>query len=746
MHLIPDGKNWSAGDRDLRWQRMITHVEENRVFFDAPITTALDQQWGGGTVRTYSPPNVIANVGVENLRGQSLDDREELNESRTPSLVRFTRVVDGFVRDVDTRHFTYASVFTSETNGTQHITVDNVNSLLPAGEVTGGRRYSFAMDSQLSLVKNSHADSGRHDFVTGSDVEGPIVFYNSTTSNTRADSGPHHRWGNGLLLDNIDVNGNAINVQNRWTSGSGHGWAGANVVVWNSEANSFIVQAPPTAKGWLVGSTGSINAGNCHLGGAACAGFHDSHGTRVTTGDTESLYEAQLSDAADLREFHWSGGDGNWSEATGWQQGATPAVYGVESREYVVGDFDGFFSDGRASSDFPYVDPDWQATIENASGEAVAGLDTFAGPQNVAFTVQHELDSGAGPRVVHGSLALSLRETGAAAGTDFVQLFDTGPEHRLDFDTLGWSGQIDPTTPLVGVIDMGHYLDQLQSGSVNVWLSNNTAVDWAVYAVTVATPKENDPVGAMVFLEGGIVTVDVQVTPVGGLQNGSPESTSELRIASTGVLAVSHDFAQLANSSLTLEIAGPNVGEVGTLTIGDEAFLDGALGIELVDGYIPAVGTELLVLTAAGGLAGTSFTNSIVGDRSGLGVWAVLYEPEAVAAQLISDTMFGDLTGDGLLTAADWTMFKAGQGMDFTGLSLSHVYARGDMNGDYVHDLEDFLLFRAAYDDANGNGSFSAMLTEVPEPSCLAQFAFALLGGTANRFLLTGRRGSTMPH
>ena len=87
------------------------------MFIDAPITTALDQQWGGGTIRTYTMPGVIRNVGVENLRGQSLDAREESNELRTPTFVRFTRVDDGFVRDVETRHFSYASVFTSEAEG-----------------------------------------------------------------------------------------------------------------------------------------------------------------------------------------------------------------------------------------------------------------------------------------------------------------------------------------------------------------------------------------------------------------------------------------------------------------------------------------------------------------------------------------------------------------------------------------------------------------------------------------------------
>ena len=100
----------------------------------------------------------------------------------------------------------------------------------------------------------------------------PIVFHNSTTSDTRSDAGPHQRWGNGALFDNITVGGNAINVRNRWDSGSGHGWAGANNVVWNSQANSFIVQNPPTAQNWLIGSTGTVNPGNCHLGGATCDG------------------------------------------------------------------------------------------------------------------------------------------------------------------------------------------------------------------------------------------------------------------------------------------------------------------------------------------------------------------------------------------------------------------------------------------------------------------------------------------
>ena len=270
--------------------------------------------------------------------------------------------------------------------------------------------------------------------MTGSDVTGPIVFTNSTTASTRADSGPHHRWGNGLLFDSLDINGNAINVQNRWDSGSGHGWAGANVVIWNSEANSFIAQSPPTAQTWLIGSTGTINAGNCHLGGATCAGYYDSHGTKVIVGGEQSLYEAQKNDAADIREFHWTAasGSGNWNDHEKWDQEVKPGVYAVSMRDYRFGDIDNFTLDGGAGSvDTPFIDPAWQAAIAASSADPIVGFDRLAANQNVAFTMQHQL--AAGERVVHGYVAMSLKQSGDETVTDFVQLFDTTAEHRLNF-------------------------------------------------------------------------------------------------------------------------------------------------------------------------------------------------------------------------------------------------------------------------------------------------------------------------
>ncbi|MCA9261259.1 MAG: PEP-CTERM sorting domain-containing protein [Planctomycetales bacterium] len=78
----------------------------------------------------------------------------------------------------------------------------------------------------------------------------------------------------------------------------------------------------------------------------------------------------------------------------------------------------------------------------------------------------------------------------------------------------------------------------------------------------------------------------------------------------------------------------------------------------------------------------------------------------------------GDMNLDGMITPADWPLFRAGFGGDYrsTALSAAETYALGDLDGDRDSDLQDFRLFEAAYDLANGGGALAA-LASVPEPA-----------------------------
>jgi len=95
-----------------------------------------------------------------------------------------------------------------------------------------------------------------------------------------------------------------------------------------------------------------------------------------------------------------------------------------------------------------------------------------------------------------------------------------------------------------------------------------------------------------------------------------------------------------------------------------------------------------------------------------------------------------DLSGNCSVGVEDWTIFRAGQQVDLTGLTPSQAHSMGDLNGDYRNDHADFVIFKTAFDSANGAGSFAVMLASVPEPSALS----LLIASSTLGWPIAGRR------
>jgi glycerophosphoryl diester phosphodiesterase len=86
----------------------------------------------------------------------------------------------------------------------------------------------------------------------------------------------------------------------------------------------------------------------------------------------------------------------------------------------------------------------------------------------------------------------------------------------------------------------------------------------------------------------------------------------------------------------------------------------------------------------------------------------------------------GDFDFDGDIDAADWLIHNAGRGTDLTGTSVAQGYRLGDIDGTGEIDVVDFVFFKQRFEEANGAGSFAAMIA-IPEPSTLQLLAGALL-------------------
>jgi hypothetical protein len=278
---------------DLKFDRVITAIDGHRITFDAPIACAIDQQWGGGALVRYADPARIEHCGVENLRAISTYDVTKtaayrgrtgpVDEDHAEYLVRFGNVKNAWARGLTTVHFAHGPAYMDEPS--KWITVDNCRSLAPVSIITGGRRYPYCILGQLVLVQRCFSSEARHAFVFGARVPGPNVFFECRSEKDYATSEPHHRWSVGGLYDNVDAH---LAIQDRQWMGSGHGWAGANYVVWNSKGE-LVLQQPPTAQNFAIGFTGRKTKGAFERPD----GWWESPGRRV---EPASLFLAQRQD------------------------------------------------------------------------------------------------------------------------------------------------------------------------------------------------------------------------------------------------------------------------------------------------------------------------------------------------------------------------------------------------------------------------------------------------------------------
>jgi hypothetical protein len=256
MNAISGSNNptqWQAKDYNFQFERVITKIENNRIYFDNPIVMPLEKKYGGAQVYKYAFKGRLRQIGIENLVCESRYKSDE-DENHGWNAITLDKIQDGWVSHVTAMHFGLSCVYIMR--GARNITVDHCSFISPKSVISGARRYSFNVEGQLNLVMNCSADSGRHDYVTGPRVCGPNVFYNCYSTHQLGDSGPHQRWAMGTLYDNLQTDGK-IDVEDRGNLGSGHGWAGTTQVIWNCTAQSAIVQSPwVSGKNYCIGFQG----------------------------------------------------------------------------------------------------------------------------------------------------------------------------------------------------------------------------------------------------------------------------------------------------------------------------------------------------------------------------------------------------------------------------------------------------------------------------------------------------------
>ena len=258
-----DLKSWDEereGKYEFHFERKIVAVDGNSITIDHPIVMSMQKEYGGGQVKKVLSSGRISQVGIESITFESAYDDTVLaqkdgvtyyaDEEHADRAVLFSNAENCWAQNVSAKYFINECVEIGET--AKYVTVINCSATDFVSKIEGSRRYGFEINGQLSLVKNCVTDTARHAFVQGSRTRGPNVFYDCTSTNDYGTSEPHHRWAMGCLYDNVRVTMGLQAVQ-RGDQGTGHGWAGANMVFWNCAAPHIGVMQPPTAQNFAIG-------------------------------------------------------------------------------------------------------------------------------------------------------------------------------------------------------------------------------------------------------------------------------------------------------------------------------------------------------------------------------------------------------------------------------------------------------------------------------------------------------------
>ncbi len=249
---------WKVGDRDLFFDRTITKIEGTSITIDAPITTALDTSYGVSTMYFNNDNKRISNCGIENIKCISTYNKKNAkDEDHRWNAINIENAEDCWVRQMQFENFAGSAVYVTE--NTKRVTVEDCISLHPISEIGGQRRNTFLTTGQQTLFQRCYAENGYHDFAVGFCTPGPNAFVQCEAKNAYNFSGTIDSWASGVLLDVVNVEGNALRFGNRFQDANGAGWTAANCMLWNCSAAKIDCYKPPTAQNYSFGSWAQFN-------------------------------------------------------------------------------------------------------------------------------------------------------------------------------------------------------------------------------------------------------------------------------------------------------------------------------------------------------------------------------------------------------------------------------------------------------------------------------------------------------
>lgn len=237
-----DYTGWKPTDIDLLWERRVVAVDGDMITVDAPVTTAISTEYGGGKVFLGCNRGKISNCGVENLTLESEHGLMSKDEDHCWDGIYMNEVNDCWVRRVVFEYFAGSAVLLQR--HVSRVTVEDCIADHPVSEVGGWRRCVFLTRGQQTLFQRCISRQGIHDFAAGYVAPGPNAFVQCEAEGALGFSGSIGSWSPGLLFDVVNIDGSDLKFANLEQQQFGTGWNTANSMMWQCTASQLDCYSP----------------------------------------------------------------------------------------------------------------------------------------------------------------------------------------------------------------------------------------------------------------------------------------------------------------------------------------------------------------------------------------------------------------------------------------------------------------------------------------------------------------------
>ena len=250
-------QTWMKKDSEMVVHRAIRSMEGKRIILDVPLTDTIDAKLLNREVAlVIKSPAVkrMSQCGIESLQIISPPHKGDLKSGRNISVVLKGDTEDCWVKDIVMRE-TLNNV--QVLGGCRRITITDVHSYHDS-TVEKGAGYPADISIRGSQVlvdrSTSHGLGGFYVATLNSSAMLNVVL--NCTFEGSGSIQPHMHWSTGLLIDSCNIPEGRIDLINRHSSGSGHGWAIGWGIAWNCIVKYLQIQTPPGALNLAIGCTG----------------------------------------------------------------------------------------------------------------------------------------------------------------------------------------------------------------------------------------------------------------------------------------------------------------------------------------------------------------------------------------------------------------------------------------------------------------------------------------------------------